>query len=106
MLFFFKYIVSVRFVGIEKICTAGLDGQAQIHDLETSKKMIDLKGHESGLNHCSVSESNPNLITTSSKDGSIRIWDCRNNRANILCVNTQHRQEWYSIRSEFEIFGS
>ena len=84
---------SVRFVGIEKICTAGLDGQAQIHDLETSKKMIDLKGHESGLNHCSVSESNPNLITTSSKDGSIRIWDCRNNRANILCVNTQHRQE-------------
>jgi len=87
-----EVVSCVRFVGIEKICTAGLDGQAQIHDLETSKKLIDLKGHESGLNHCSVSESNPNLITTSSKDGSIRIWDCRNNRANILCVNTQHRQ--------------
>ena len=45
---------SVKFVGLDKICTAGLDGLAQIHDLESTTRVADLKGHEAGLNHCAV----------------------------------------------------
>ena len=85
--------LSVIFCGNDNICTVGWDGRAQIHDIETTETIGDLSGHEAGLNHCSCHSSNFYLVTTSSRDGSIRVWDYRDSKpASTLCISTQHRQ--------------
>lgn len=72
------------------IFTVGYDGKAQVHDLETGRSIVDLSGHECAINHCSAHPTSPTLVTTSSKDGSIRVWDYRVPTSTI-CISTQHR---------------
>jgi WD40 repeat protein len=86
-------VSSVIFCGCDNICTVGWDGRAQIHDVETAATIGDLCGHEAGLNHCSSHSSNFYLVTTSSRDGAIRVWDYRTNGkpASTVCVSQQHR---------------
>lgn len=65
---------SIAFCQNERVFTVGFDGKAQVHDLETAKSIVDLCGHECAINHCSAHPTQPNLVTTSCKDGSIRVW--------------------------------
>ncbi|CBY33496.1 unnamed protein product [Oikopleura dioica] len=83
-------VSSIAFCQNERVFTVGFDGKAQVHDLETAKSIVDLCGHECAINHCSAHPTQPNLVTTSCKDGSIRVWDYRV-PSSTICISTQHR---------------
>jgi hypothetical protein len=67
------------------ILTASFDGTAQLHDVHTETTVLTLRGHTDRLMriHCDVEQAgtasglSPDVVTTASRDGTIKRWDLR-----------------------------
>lgn len=59
------------------LATASGDQTARIVDMHTQQTMCILSGHKSSLKQIRFQPSDDNMITTSSRDGSVMLWDMR-----------------------------
>ncbi|KAI4241074.1 MAG: hypothetical protein LQ352_007503 [Teloschistes flavicans] len=59
------------------LATASGDQTSQIIDMPTQRAVHTLAAHKSSLKQVKFQPGNPNVVVTSSRDGSVRIWDLR-----------------------------
>ncbi|KAL8637816.1 MAG: hypothetical protein Q9228_004958 [Teloschistes exilis] len=59
------------------LATASGDQQCQIIDMPTQRTLHILAAHRSSLKQVKFQPGNPSVVVTSSRDGSVRIWDLR-----------------------------
>lgn len=59
------------------LATASGDQTACIVDMQTQKKMYTLSGHQGSLKQIRFHPDDDKMLTTSSRDGSVQIWDLR-----------------------------
>ncbi|KAI5368241.1 putative WD40/YVTN repeat-like-containing domain superfamily [Septoria linicola] len=59
------------------LATASGDQTARVVDMQSQKTICILSGHKSSVKQVRFQPNDDNMITTSSRDGSIQIWDLR-----------------------------
>ncbi|KAL8686143.1 MAG: hypothetical protein Q9218_007317, partial [Villophora microphyllina] len=59
------------------LATASGDQTSQIIDMQTQRAVYALAAHKSSLKQVKFQPGNPSVVVTSSRDGSVRIWDLR-----------------------------
>ena len=60
-----------------RLVSCSVDRTLSLWDLETGERLKKLKGHTSFVNSCSPSRRGPQLFSSGSDDGTVRVWDPR-----------------------------
>lgn len=59
------------------LATASGDQTARVVDMQTQKTMCELIGHKSSVKQVRFRPNDDNMVTTSSRDGTVQVWDLR-----------------------------
>lgn len=59
------------------LATASGDQTARVVDMQTQQTMCQLIGHKSSVKQVRFRPNNDNMVTTSSRDGTVQVWDLR-----------------------------
>lgn len=72
-----------------RLATASGDQTARIIDMHTQQTVCILSGHKSSLKQIRFQPNDDNMLTTSSRDGSVLLWDMRcGNKGTIASLHT------------------
>lgn len=70
------------------LASASGDQTVHLTDVQTSKQKFVLSGHISSVKQVRFQPGNPNMLATSSRDGSVQLWDLRCRAVNAAIIVT------------------
>lgn len=82
-----------------KILSGSGDQTIRVWDVERSRMTHELRGHVGSVKSIDCLQSNQNIVSTASRDGSIRIWDCRESLSSGCAQSTiimENAHDFYS----------